>query len=90
MKHIEVDYLFVRSKIQADVLRVSHISSADQLAYALTKSLSRTTFEKIRSKIGVSVRLTILRGRNKETSMLAPDQLQLADIVTISIDSLSS
>jgi hypothetical protein len=40
MKHIVVDYHFIRDQVQSDLLRVAHVSSADQLADILTKSLS--------------------------------------------------
>ena len=72
MKHIEVDYHFVRSKLESKLLRVSHISSQDQLADVFTKALPRKDFVTNRSKIGVCLRPTILRGRNNETSINAP------------------
>lgn len=40
MTHIALDYHFVRQHVQNGDLRVSHVSSADQLAEALTKPLS--------------------------------------------------
>lgn len=54
MKHIALDYHFVRELVQAGILRVSHISSADQLADALTKPLPRTRFRDLAVKIGLS------------------------------------
>lgn len=54
MKHLSLDYHFVREQVQAKTLRVSHISSADQLADALTKPLPRTRFVEFTSKIGLS------------------------------------
>lgn len=36
MKHIALDYHFVREQVQDGTLRVSHVSYADQLADALT------------------------------------------------------
>ncbi|KAK0595375.1 hypothetical protein LWI29_006006 [Acer saccharum] len=63
MKHIAIDFHFVREKVQSGQLRVSHVSSADQLADSLTKPLSRTRFALLRSKIGVSEMPTILRGQ---------------------------
>ena len=53
MKHIALDYHFVRNMIQTRALRVSHVSTNDQLADALTKPLSRGHFLSARSKIGV-------------------------------------
>ncbi|KAJ0886875.1 putative RNA-directed DNA polymerase [Helianthus annuus] len=63
MKHIALDYHFVREQVSAGKLRVLHISSQDQLADMLTKPLSRAPFLRNRSKIGVSDGSTILRGR---------------------------
>ena len=54
MKHIAIDYHFVRGQIQSGALRVSHVSTKDQLADGLTKPLLRTMFQASRSKIGVS------------------------------------
>ena len=54
MKHIAIDYHFVRGQIQSGALRVSHVSTKDQLADGLTKPLSRTMFQASRSKIGVT------------------------------------
>lgn len=54
MKHIALAYHFIRGQIQSGDLRVAHISTKDQLADALTKPLSRATFQFLMSKIGVS------------------------------------
>lgn len=63
MKHVALDYHFVREKVADGSLKVLHINSADQLADALTKPLSRNSFVRLRSKIGVSDGSSILRGR---------------------------
>ena len=68
MKHIEIDFHFVRDKVQNGSLRVSHVSSADQLADVLTKPLPRQRFLLLRSKIGVSDGTTVLRGHNKNVN----------------------
>jgi hypothetical protein len=39
MKHVVVDYHFIKDQVQSDLLRVAHVSSADQLADILTKLL---------------------------------------------------
>lgn len=39
MKHIEIDFCFVRDKVQQGQLHVSHVSSKNQLADILTKPL---------------------------------------------------
>lgn len=40
MKHLTLDYHYIRNQVQAGVLRISHVSTHDQLADALTKPLS--------------------------------------------------
>lgn len=54
MKHIALDYHFVRNQVQAGSLRVAHISTHDQLVDTLTKPLPRSTFQRLTSKMGVS------------------------------------
>lgn len=54
MKHIALDYHFVRGQIQHGMLRVSHVSTHDQLADGLTKPLQRIPFQNICNKIGVT------------------------------------
>lgn len=63
MKHVALDYHFVREHVNAGKLQVLHISSKDQLADVLTKPLPRMQFTSIRSKIGVSNGSSILRWR---------------------------
>lgn len=53
MKHLALDYHFVREQVQAKRLKVAHISSTDQLADALTKPLPRLRFLDLSSKIGL-------------------------------------
>ncbi|GJR82519.1 retrovirus-related pol polyprotein from transposon RE2 [Tanacetum coccineum] len=69
MKHVALDYHFVREKVAVGSLRVHHINSVDQLADALTKPLSRAPFLSLRSKIGVSDGSFILRGRITNNNM---------------------
>lgn len=64
MKHIALDYHFVRQQVQNGKLTVSHISIKDQLADILTKPLHRSRFTHLRDKIGVDCDL-ILRGHNR-------------------------
>ncbi|KAJ9567984.1 hypothetical protein OSB04_003950 [Centaurea solstitialis] len=44
MKHVALDYHFVREQVAAGTLRVLHVHSQDQLADMLTKPLSRIRF----------------------------------------------
>lgn len=53
MKHIALDYHFVRNQVQRGALTVSHVNTRDQLADALTKSLTRSRFIELRNKLGV-------------------------------------
>ncbi|XP_048330749.2 receptor kinase-like protein Xa21 [Ziziphus jujuba] len=62
MKHVGVDFHFVRDKVVEGLLRVSHVSSKYQLADGLTKSLPRQRLEFLRSKLGVLPRPPSLRG----------------------------
>lgn len=66
MKHIAIDFHFVRDLVAKGLLQVSHVATADQLADALTKPLSRPRLQLLRSKIGVSDGSPILRGRVKD------------------------
>ena len=56
MKHVAIDYHFIRDQVQSGLLRVAHVSSADQLADLLTKPLSISQFLLLRDKIGLSTR----------------------------------
>ncbi|CAL8999726.1 unnamed protein product [Prunus brigantina] len=56
MKHVAVDFHFIRNQVQNGVLRVAHVSSADQLAYAFTKPLHRVRFLDLKFKIGLRSR----------------------------------
>ena len=53
-KHFELDYHFVRHMVQSKFLRVTHVSSKDQLADILTKLLPRLPLQQLNSKIGLS------------------------------------
>ncbi|CAA7053046.1 unnamed protein product [Microthlaspi erraticum] len=53
MKHLALDFHFVRENVQSGALRVAFVSTKDQLADALTKPLPRPRFLDLMSKIGV-------------------------------------
>ncbi|KAL0666781.1 hypothetical protein Bca4012_029485 [Brassica carinata] len=53
MKHVALDYHFIRGQMQHGMLCVAHINTKDQLADALTKPLNRAQFHHLRNKIGV-------------------------------------
>lgn len=52
-KHIEIDYHFIREKIQEGLIQAEHISSGEQLADVLTKGLGIQQHEYLISKLGV-------------------------------------
>lgn len=62
MKHLALDYHFVRENVQCGNFRVSYISTTEQLADVLTKPLPRHIFNKLVSKIGLTMSKPILRG----------------------------
>ncbi|CAL1409091.1 unnamed protein product [Linum trigynum] len=66
MKHLALDYHFVRQLVQDGRLTVRYIPTAQQLADVLTKPLAATRFLLLRSKIGVVDTTSILRGRIRE------------------------
>ena len=53
MKHIEIDFHFVREQVAARQLRVCVISSQDQIADLLTKALPKQRFQLLRSKLNI-------------------------------------
>ena len=53
MKHLAIDYHFGCDLVQPSKLRVVHVSTGDQLADALTKSLSRPSLFFLCNKIDV-------------------------------------
>lgn len=52
-KHIELDFHFIREKVAAKDLQVKYISSLDQIADVLTKSVSTRQFNYLRDKLAV-------------------------------------
>ena len=54
MKHVAIDYHFIQDQVQSGALRVTHVSSTDQLVDTLTKLLPRSRFQELQVKIGVS------------------------------------
>lgn len=53
MKHVALDYHFIRGQIQNGVLRVAHIITKDHLGDALRKPLNQAPFHDLRNMIGV-------------------------------------
>ncbi|CAA7024341.1 unnamed protein product [Microthlaspi erraticum] len=54
MKHLALDYHFVRNLVQSRQVQVAHVTSADQLADTLIKPLPRSRFQQLAVKIGLT------------------------------------
>lgn len=52
-KHIDVSHHFIREHFQLGLFAIKHVPSEQQFADILTKPLSRNSFCKLRSMIGV-------------------------------------
>lgn len=74
-KHIEIDVHFIRDKVLNGQLEVRHIPSSYQVADCLTKPLSHTQFNLLRTKLGLVELPSRLRGDIKEKE---ESKLQLA------------
>lgn len=72
MKHIAVDFHFVRDQVATGCLHVFHVYTSDQLVDSLTKPLLRFHFLTHRSKIGVLNGPSILWGHDKSTPLTGP------------------
>lgn len=69
MKHIALDFHFVREQVQRQSIQVHHIPSSDQVADLLTKPLPKTAFLHQFCKLGLVHSLPRLRGDNKTTTL---------------------
>jgi macrodomain Ter protein organizer (MatP/YcbG family) len=61
-KYIELDYHFVWKKLTAKQLTIHFISSNDQIADILAKSLARTQFQILCDKLTICINQLSLRG----------------------------
>jgi hypothetical protein len=52
-KHIEVKYHFIRECVESGKIILEQISTKDQLADIMTKSLGRVLFQELRDRIGI-------------------------------------
>lgn len=52
-KHIEIDCHVVRERVQTRIIKLMHVSSAQQLADLFTKALMPSQFRNLLSKMGV-------------------------------------
>jgi len=51
-KHIRIKYHFLRSCLEDGTIKAEHVSTTDQLADILTKSLGKAKFQEMRGRIG--------------------------------------
>ena len=61
-KHVEVDRHFIKEKLEAQVIKLPHVKSKDQLADILTKTVGTQFFEEVLCKLGVGDPTTQLEG----------------------------
>jgi hypothetical protein len=52
-KHIEVKYHYIRECVEKGKIVLEQISTRDQLADIMTKSLGRVLFQELRDRIGM-------------------------------------
>lgn len=65
MKHVAIDFHFVRDQVAKREICVKHIPAGEQLADSLTKPLPKQQFLQQVTKIGLLSILPILRGHDK-------------------------
>ena len=53
-KHIEINCHFVREKVVAGLLTLSHVGTKEQPADIFTKALGRRQFQYLKSKLGLT------------------------------------
>jgi len=53
-KHIEFDYYFVREKVVAGILTLSHVGTTEQPANIFTEALGKRQFQCLKSKLGMN------------------------------------
>jgi hypothetical protein len=52
-KHIEIKYHYIRDMVQRGAVRLTYVTTKEQVADVLTKPLSRMKFKHFRDKLGV-------------------------------------
>ena len=65
IKHIAIDFHFIRDQVSKKLLCISHVHTNNQLAGSLTKAFPRKEFHRHRSKIGVYDRHSLLWGHDR-------------------------
>ncbi|CAN1759561.1 Retrovirus-related Pol polyprotein from transposon RE2 [Linum perenne] len=67
-KHLEIDFHFVRERVAAKQLHIAYISSKDQIADTLTKSLPAPRFTTLRLKLNVRAPIGLREGDKDKSS----------------------
>ena len=52
-KHVKIDRHFIKEKLEANVIKLPHVKSKNQLADILTKPVRMQLFEETLCKLGV-------------------------------------
>jgi hypothetical protein len=52
-KHIEIKYHYIQDMVQKGAVKLQYVATDEQVAYVLTKPLSKVKFEYFRDKLGV-------------------------------------
>ncbi|XP_065859400.1 retrovirus-related Pol polyprotein from transposon RE1 isoform X1 [Euphorbia lathyris] len=83
-KHIEIDCHFVRHKVQAGIIHLLPVPSADQLADCFTKPLHRPVFHSFLHRLGIlDVHNSQLAGGYKTKSTIQDKSQQKINMVEI-------
>ena len=61
-KHVEIDRHFTKEKLEANVIKLPHVKSKNQLADILKKAVGIQLFEEALCKLGVGNPTTQLEG----------------------------
>ena len=56
LKHIEIQYFYIRDMVQKGAIKLQYVSTDEQVVDVLTKPLSRVKFEYFHDKLGVVIK----------------------------------
>ena len=54
-KHVDIQYHMIRDFVSQGKIKISHISTTEQLTDILTKNVTFDTFQRLRSQIGLRI-----------------------------------
>ena len=52
-KHVEIDRHYIKEKVEAGIMALTHVHSSEQIDDMMTKPLAQPLFERFRSKLGM-------------------------------------